>query len=39
MSHLHVPDGVLPIWLWLTGLIIAGAMIFYFTVYDEADGP
>ena len=27
MSHLHVPDGVLPIWLWLTGLIIAGAMI------------
>lgn len=23
MSHLHIPDGVLPVWLWLSGLIIA----------------
>jgi len=23
MSHLHIPDGVLPLWLWLTGWIIA----------------
>ena len=22
MSHLHIPDGVLPIWLWLTGLLL-----------------
>ena len=21
MSHLHIPDGVLPVWLWLTGLL------------------
>jgi len=21
MSHLHIPDGVLPIWLWLSGLL------------------
>lgn len=23
MSHLHIPDGVLPLWLWLGGLIVA----------------
>lgn len=22
MSHIHIPDGVMPIWLWLTGYII-----------------
>ncbi|MDH7499432.1 MAG: energy-coupling factor ABC transporter permease [candidate division NC10 bacterium] len=22
MSHLHIPDGVLPIWLWLSGLLL-----------------
>ena len=22
MSHLHIPDGVLPIWLWLAGLLL-----------------
>jgi len=23
MSHLHIPDGVLPVWLWLSGWIVA----------------
>jgi len=23
MSHLHLPDGVLPVWLWASGLILA----------------
>jgi cobalt/nickel transport system permease protein len=22
MSHLHIPDGVLPVWLWLAGLLL-----------------
>lgn len=22
MSHLHIPDGVLPVWLWLMGLVL-----------------
>jgi cobalt/nickel transport system permease protein len=25
MTHLHIADGVLPIWLWLAGLVIAAA--------------
>jgi cobalt/nickel transport system permease protein len=29
MSHIHLPDGVLPVWLWLSGLI---AMVFIGTV-------
>ncbi|MHB8174286.1 MAG: energy-coupling factor ABC transporter permease, partial [Nitrospirota bacterium] len=27
MSHLHIPDGVLPVWFWLTGYIIAAAAV------------
>lgn len=27
MSHLHLPDGVLPIWLWLAGLVVALALL------------
>ena len=27
MSHLHIPDGILPVWFWLTGYIIAGAAV------------
>jgi len=23
MSHLHVPDGILPVWLWLSGILLA----------------
>jgi cobalt/nickel transport system permease protein len=28
MSHLHIPDGVLPVLLWLPGLIVALALLF-----------
>ncbi len=28
MSHIHIPDGVLPIWLWLPGWIAALALVF-----------
>jgi cobalt/nickel transport system permease protein len=34
MSHIHFPDGVLPVWLWGLGLIVAiliGAILFRFT--------
>lgn len=27
MSHLHLPDGVLPLWLWLGGLVVALALL------------
>ncbi|TLM78492.1 MAG: hypothetical protein FDZ75_09080, partial [Actinobacteria bacterium] len=23
VSHLHIPDGVLPVWLWLLGWVVA----------------
>ena len=27
MSHIHIPDGVLPLWLWLSGWLIALAVV------------
>jgi len=27
MSHLHIPDGLLPVWLWVTGLALAMAAV------------
>lgn len=27
MSHLHIPDGVLPVWLWVSGLVIAAFLV------------
>jgi cobalt/nickel transport system permease protein len=33
MSHIHLPDGVLPVWLWVSGFIVAivvGAILFRF---------
>ncbi len=27
MSHIHIPDGVLPVWLWLPGWILALALV------------
>ncbi len=27
MSHIHIPDGVLPVWLWLGGWIVASALV------------
>lgn len=27
MSHLHIPDGVLPVWLWVAGLVVAAVAV------------
>lgn len=27
MSHIHIPDGVLPVWLWLAGWVVSAAML------------
>jgi cobalt/nickel transport system permease protein len=27
MSHLHIPDGLLPVWLWVAGLVAASAAV------------
>ncbi len=24
MTHMHIPDGILPVWLWLSGLLLMG---------------
>ncbi|MBM4341485.1 MAG: hypothetical protein FJ110_18315 [Deltaproteobacteria bacterium] len=34
MSHIHLPDGILPVWLWVSGFIVAvlvGFILFRFT--------
>jgi ABC-type Co2+ transport system permease subunit len=25
--HIHIPDGVLPIWLWIAGYVLALALV------------
>jgi cobalt/nickel transport system permease protein len=38
MSHIHLPDGVLPIWLWGSGFLVAilvGLILFRFTRREE----
>jgi len=38
MSHIHFPDGVLPIWLWVSGFIVAilvGAIFFRFIKKED----
>ncbi len=38
MSHIHLPDGVLPVWLWVSGLIvmaIVGTILFRFIGKDQ----
>jgi cobalt/nickel transport system permease protein len=38
MSHIHFPDGVLPVWLWVSGFIVAilaGAILFRFIKKEE----
>lgn len=32
MSHIHIPDGVLPVWLWLSGWIVAVALVWLASV-------
>ncbi|MBI5189814.1 MAG: energy-coupling factor ABC transporter permease [Nitrospirae bacterium] len=27
MTHLHIPDGLLPVWLWAAGLVLAAAAV------------
>lgn len=27
MSHIHIPDGVLPVWLWVAGWVVAMVMV------------
>lgn len=29
MSHIHIPDGVLPLWLWAAGWVVALVMVFF----------
>jgi len=38
MSHIHLPDGVLPVWLWVSGFIMAilvGAILFRFIKKED----
>ena len=38
MSHIHLPDGVLPVWLWVSGFVVAiviGAVILRLTKKEE----
>ena len=38
MSHIHFPDGVLPIWLWASGFVVAvlvGAILFRFIKKED----
>jgi cobalt/nickel transport system permease protein len=38
MSHIHLPDGVLPVWLWVLGFIVAiavGAILLRITKKEE----
>lgn len=38
MSHIHLPDGVLPVWLWGSGLIVTlliGMILFRFSEKEE----
>lgn len=35
MSHIHLPDGILPVWLWLSGYIAVGLYITYFSIFDR----
>jgi len=38
MSHIHLPDGVLPVWLWLSGFIVAilvGSILFRLIKKEE----
>ena len=38
MSHIHLPDGVLPVWLWVSGFVVAilvGAILLRLTKKEE----
>lgn len=27
MTHMHIPDGIMPVWLWVSGLIVMAALL------------
>ncbi len=31
MSHIHIPDGILPVWFWVGALVITGVLTFLFS--------
>lgn len=33
MSHIHLPDGVLPAWLWIAGYIVIGLYLLFFLLF------
>ena len=33
MSHIHIPDGVLPLWLWVLGYILIGIYFIFAALY------
>jgi cobalt/nickel transport system permease protein len=33
MSHIHIPDGILPLWLWLSGIVIVVLYLIGMSVY------
>lgn len=39
MSHLHIPDGVLPVPLWAAGLLLMAAVLFLCTRGQASAGP
>ena len=39
MSHLHIPDGVLPLVLWLSGLVLTAILLVWSARASRAGGP
>jgi cobalt/nickel transport system permease protein len=39
MTHLHIPDGVLPLWLWLAGLVLAAGVAALASFLHRHDRP
>jgi cobalt/nickel transport system permease protein len=35
MSHIHLPDGILPVWLWVLGWILMVGLLFIFRSYFQ----
>ncbi|MCE9628340.1 MAG: energy-coupling factor ABC transporter permease, partial [Candidatus Eisenbacteria bacterium] len=39
MSHLHIPDGILPSVLWISGLLLTALLLFWTSRASNAVGP
>jgi len=35
MSHIHLPDGILPVWLWVLGWVLMVGLLFIFRSYFQ----